>query len=105
MRILKTNNDLTNKLFLDIDRHLSQVIKRNVSYVLNAYSPELAVINLFVNGKRGTAQQNIIIKYNSKTVAWEVHTITDSYELVGLNEISTVCKHLISRMYTVISKF
>ena len=105
MRILKVNKDLTNKLFLDIDRHLSSISKRNISYVLNAYSDELAVIDLFVNGKKGTMQQNLVLKYNSKTVSWELHTNIDSFELVGLNEISTVCKHIISRMYATIHKF
>lgn len=105
MRILKTRKDLSNQLFLDIDRHLTAVNRRNISYVLNVYSPELAVINLFVNGKRGTSQQNLVLKYNSKTVSWELYTIQKSYELVGLTEIPTVCKHIINKMYAVISKF
>jgi hypothetical protein len=105
MRKLNVQKDLTNELFLDIDRHLNSIVKRNISYILNVVSPELATISLFVNGKKGTSQINIILQYASKKVAWEAHTPSESYELTGINEISTVCKQLISRMYTVIGKF
>lgn len=105
MRKLSVQKDLTNQLFLDIDRHLNSIVRRNISYILNVVSPEIATITLFVNGKRGTSQISIILQYVPKKVAWEAHTPTDSYELVGITEISTVCKQIISRMYTVIGKF
>ena len=54
MRKLNVQKDLTNELFLDIDRHLNSIVKRNISYILNVVSPELATISLFVNGKKGT---------------------------------------------------
>lgn len=105
MRRLPVQKDLTNELFLNIDRHLSSIIKRNISYILNAVSPELATITLFVNGKRGTSQISIILEYNTKTVSWQAHTPTESYELTGINEVSTLCKQIISRLNTVIGKF
>mgnify|MGYP003599847281 CR=1 FL=1 len=105
MRKLNVQKDLTNQLYLDIDRHLNSIIRRNISYILNTVSPELATITLFVNGKRGTSQISIILQYVPKTVSWQAHSPTDSFELAGLNEISTVCKQIISRLYTVIGKF
>lgn len=105
MRRIPVAKDETNQLYLDIDRHLSSIIRRNISYILNVVSPSLATITLFVNGKRGTSQTTIILQYISKSVSWEAHTPTDSYQLVGVNEVSTLCKQIISRMYTVIGKF
>lgn len=105
MRKISNSKDLTNQLFMDIDRNLNSIVRRNVAYVLNTLTPELATITLLVNGKRGTGQMSIILQYIPKKVAWEAHTPTSSYELTGLSEVSTVCKQIISRMYTTIGKF
>ena len=79
MRRINVSKDLTNNLFLDIDRHLSSVTRRNVSYILNALTPQLATITLFVNGKRATNQISIILEYNEKD--------SIQYELKGIQEI------------------
>ncbi len=105
MRRINVSKDLTNNLFLDIDRHLSSVTRRNVSYILNALTPQLATITLFVNGKRATNQISIILEYNEKTVSWFAHTPQESYELVSLTEVSTLCKQIISKMTTVLGQF
>lgn len=105
MKKISNQKDLTNQLFMDIDRNLNSIVRRNIAYILNVLTPELATITLFVNGKRGTSQISIILQYVPKKVAWEAHTPTASYELTSVHEVSTVCKQIISRMYTVIGKF
>lgn len=103
MKISNIANDERNQLYLEIDRHLSSIHRRNVAYLLNTFSSRLATITLFVNGKRGTSQKNIILENLDGT--WYAYEQNSVYELRGLSEISSICKSIIQRLYIIVSKF
>lgn len=103
MRIINVPSDEKNQLYLEIDRNLSSIVKRNVAYLLNTFSNELATIILFVNGKRGTSQKSIILQ--KKDGKWYAYEQNNVYELTSISEISSVCKTIINRLYIIVSKF
>lgn len=103
MKIINVASDEKNQLYLEIDRHLSSVTRRNVAYLLNTFSGNLATVTLFVNGRRGTSQKNIILQKLEGT--WYASDQNAVYELTGLSEISSICKTIIQRLYIIVSKF
>lgn len=102
MRKLPSNQLDADSLFLTLSRRLDTVVKRGVAYTLNTYNGGLAVVSLFVVGKRGTIQLNIsLVQRNDK---WYASTPNETYELENIGEIVSLCKYLINRLYSTIRK-
>jgi hypothetical protein len=99
--ILQDDRD---KLFLSLNRHVSGLSKRGISFVINAHSEFVGSIDITVTGKKGTVTQNIIVIYNQNTLSWEAYCEGNKYLLVALNEILVLCKNLIVSLSVLATK-
>lgn len=89
--------DKSNQLFMAIEKNISSFRKRNISYVINAHSDDLATIILMVTGKKGTATKDIILRYDIIN-DWQLYVSGEKYILTSFSEISTIMRTLIQQM-------
>lgn len=95
--------DLSNKLFIAIEANMSSFRKRGIAYIVYAQADDLANVTVYVTGKQGTVQKDLIIKYDT-LIGWQVYVSGIKYTLTGLSELSSVVKSVVAKLSTTITK-
>lgn len=103
MKKVTIPNSKSTKLFMAIEANMSSFRKRGISYIINAHSDDLASVSLSVSGRRGTARKDIMLKYDSLH-GWQTYVDNTKYTLLSLSEFSSVCKSIVARLATTMTK-
>jgi len=101
MLVEQINKTKQNKLFMEIDKRLSSVARRNVSYNVMANGPDVASITVRISGRQGTISKNLVLIYRD---GWELYY--DSYKIYldSFSDIAVVIKKIVTNTTTIVSK-
>jgi hypothetical protein len=104
MIVKKLAPDAQNQLYNAIDRNLSSVKVRSVSYVIYVFSETMATVSITVTGKKGTVTKQVGISYDALLESWTAYDNNNKYIFSGLGEVKTLVKTIITRQTTVVNK-
>lgn len=104
MEIINVGTAPQTNLFLAIEKQLSSLRKRNVTYIINPHTDKAAVVILMVNGKRGTVQKDFVLIKDVLLGTWTLYCQEYEYHLNSLSELSTIARSIIARLQTLMMK-
>lgn len=104
MIIEQVDQSKRNKLYLSLTKYVASYSRRSVVFIITAQSEYVANLEIFITGKRGTAQKSITICYNETKVLWEAYCDGYKYTMLSLSEITNLAKTQIAKLTTILTK-
>lgn len=92
------------KLFMALERNLSSLKRRNITYVITTYSDLIATVTLQVNGRKGMVTKIVAVNYDGLLLSWIVYIGNKKYILNTLSELATICKSMIAKISATVTK-
>lgn len=93
-----------NKLYLSIYANLNSIAKRGITFVINPHSNKVAVVILYVTGKRGTVTKDFVIIYDDILLYWNIYSEGKKYTITSLSELPSIIKTMLTKMSTTVTK-
>ena len=90
--------------YMALNKYTQSYAKSGVAFIINAQSEYFGTIDIFITGKRGTGQKNILIAYDEPNSAWVAYCDGYKFNMLSLSEISVLVKSQIAKLGTVLSK-
>ena len=88
---------------MELDRQLSSLRRRSVSFSITSHGKDLATITLMVVGKRGIMSKDFILKHDSLD-GWELYASGSLYSLNGFSEVNSILKSEVAKLNTLVNK-
>lgn len=104
MLIEKVNDSDRTKLQMALEKYTNSFSKRNVAFVCTAHAGTVANVIMFVTGKRGTVQKDLVIIFDKETEDWICYSEGVSYQMGSLSDISILIKNKIQKLSTILTK-
>jgi hypothetical protein len=104
MIIEKINISRQRELYLLLDRACRSFMRRGIAFNVHAQCETVGNIILNVTGRKGTAQKNITVVYNTANKEWNAYIEGYKYNMLSISELGTIIRNQIQRLYTIVSK-
>lgn len=91
-------------LYLTLDKQTRSLQKRGVSIVVQASSGTSGSIDIQVNGVKGIARKVVTVYFDTGYMEWIAVSNDIAYHMDTLENISTIARSIISKLYTIVSK-
>lgn len=92
------------KLHQKLEAFCRSVLRRSVTYLIQAHTEYCAVIELQVSGKRAVGKKTIILYYVEVEGEWVAVCDSVEYHLSTLGEISQIIRKKIQQLATIVAK-
>ena len=105
MKSIRTDISKRDKLYYSLDSYCRSVMRKSISYQVEAYSGYFGSITIEIVGKRAIGKKKIVVSYDKKDKQWVAVMDATEYYLQSLSEISTLVKSKVQQLASVVNKF
>lgn len=105
MKSVKTNVSERDRLYYLLDNYCRSVMRKSISYQIEAFSGMFGSITIQIVGKRAIGKKKIVVCFDKQLEQWIAVMDATEYYLQSLNEITILVKTKIQQLASTVNKF